>query len=611
MRNGVVGTGAVVVALAGALVLVVPGAPVARACGGFFCGQQPVDQQAERIVFAMGETGTTMIVQIAYAGRPDEFAWVLPIAGVPDRESLGTFPAAAIQALDVNTAPMFFRPDDPECGGVLLDGGGGPESTPGVTVHIAQTVGPYDVAVVEAETADPLFAWLDEHGYRLGERMRPVVATYVDEGMNLLALRLSPDAETRDIEPFRMTLPPGPPSIPIRLTAIASEPEMGLLVFLLGDGRWGPANWSELEIDPASLRYASYTWPAETDWLVRVARDADEEGGRAWVTEMAGPTAPLRDQVSAAMPADGEQAEARDALLDLLGAHPYLTRLYARLSPDEMTLDPVFRPHGGPDVVRERMLARTVDGVDQCRREPPSPCEFVTCGRDATCVGVQTTALAREELPACSCGAGTSARATIDPRNQVVPICQATESFLSPAEIGIDACTAADCGLGDCVAINGTPTCACDEGAVAIAWALDDERVVRCVDRDEVVPGELIGQPVGLPAPPPPPPPEAPPPPPGATGVDPGEPTGYARGGGGCSVIVPGARPSPCLSPHCGERGRASTGRGESARPGSLSPNGQTVGERALALGAAVVMVQAVRKRRRARGGAGADRPGA
>ena len=48
-------------------------APSAKACGGFFCGTQPVDQTAERIVFRVNDDSTTMVVQIAYAGEAKDF----------------------------------------------------------------------------------------------------------------------------------------------------------------------------------------------------------------------------------------------------------------------------------------------------------------------------------------------------------------------------------------------------------------------------------------------------------------------------------------------------------------------------------------------------------
>ncbi len=82
----------------------------AEACGGFFCGQQPVDQTAERVVFAVDrENNTTdMIVQISYQGAASNFAWVVPLGSVPLEGSLDTFPQAALQALDANSSPQVF-----------------------------------------------------------------------------------------------------------------------------------------------------------------------------------------------------------------------------------------------------------------------------------------------------------------------------------------------------------------------------------------------------------------------------------------------------------------------------------------------------------------------
>ena len=58
----------------------------ADACGGFFCDSaQPVNQQAERIIFHQGEDGSvTAVIQIQYQGEAEEFAWMLPVAGTPD-----------------------------------------------------------------------------------------------------------------------------------------------------------------------------------------------------------------------------------------------------------------------------------------------------------------------------------------------------------------------------------------------------------------------------------------------------------------------------------------------------------------------------------------------
>ena len=51
--------------------------PPARACGGFFCSQVPVDQSGENIVFAVDGTTVTAYIQISYVGAAEQFAWIL------------------------------------------------------------------------------------------------------------------------------------------------------------------------------------------------------------------------------------------------------------------------------------------------------------------------------------------------------------------------------------------------------------------------------------------------------------------------------------------------------------------------------------------------------
>src|SRR4051794_36008272 len=62
----------------------------AQACGGFFCSvSQPVNQAAERIIFADNGDGTiTEVIQISYEGPSKNFSWVLPISTVPEGDDL-------------------------------------------------------------------------------------------------------------------------------------------------------------------------------------------------------------------------------------------------------------------------------------------------------------------------------------------------------------------------------------------------------------------------------------------------------------------------------------------------------------------------------------------
>jgi MYXO-CTERM domain-containing protein len=236
------------------------------------------------------------------------------------------------------------------------------------------------------------------------------------------------------------------------------------------------------------------------------------------------------------MPTDEDQIEAREALLDLLGPYPYLTRLYARLSPEEMTLDPIFSERGGPDVDRMKQLARVVDGVDQCEVAPGTgaPCLRTTCGPDATCMDVAAD-YRQPLLPGCLCPEGAAARTTLDPRSQPVAVCQRIQSFLTPEDLEFDPCGGWDCGRGTCVPINATPTCVCDEGTVAVGFVRSGTRRTRCVNPALTIPADILGNPD------PPSVPDG-----GVVDFDAGPRTpfepgpGFRPSGGGCGCSVPG-----------------------------------------------------------------------
>ncbi|MEW5852737.1 MAG: DUF2330 domain-containing protein [Myxococcota bacterium] len=523
-------------ALAATLAVVLP-ARDALACGGFFCSRSPVDQSAEHILFVMGPGTTTMVVQIAYSGGDADFSWVLPLGAVPDAESLEVFPQLALTSLAANTGPVFMMPQ--ECwywGAEDAATGGNPPPNAGgtrnddVTVHVREEVGPYDVAVVESQDSSALVNWLRTNGYRITEVMEPYVDIYTAEGMKFLALKLLPDADVSQIQPLKLTLPGEAPMIPVRLTAIAAEPEMGILATIVGEQRYESANWPSLSIRDDEITYDPYNvWGANgTNWTALVARKVDEAGGRGFVTEFAGATQPFLDQVRNSPVNNTDQEAARNALISVLEGRPYLTRLYTRLSPEEMSTDPIFRRSELGDVDRVHQLSRIVDGVDMCPANTPvqpDPCAFVTCGAGGMC---RTDA---EGRTGCACLAEATARPMTTSTGTGTVVCQdARMSFVNPGdrddatgELIADPCLTTSCGEhGRCVAVNLTPTCSCDRGYIAV----NGEGGARCVAPSSPIPPEFYARTLPEPAHP------------GRNGV---EPRPSRRIDAGCACAVPNA----------------------------------------------------------------------
>ena len=294
----------------------------AQACGGFFCSQNaPVNQAAERIIFADNEDGTvTAIIQIMYEGPSESFSWLLPITSVPEEGDLGVASDIAFQNLQNATNPQYTLTTrvEGQCktfgdgtsgfgvNGGVTGGGGfadagvatGGLNGGGVTVEASGVVGAFEWTVLSFDQSLPDVAevatvWLEDNGYDVGEGAPGLIRPYLEDGLNLLALRLTKGADTGSIRPLRITYPAEQPMIPIKLTAVAANEDMGVMAWLLSKARAVPQNYLSLELNEARINW--FNASASYGDVVNAA--ADEAGGHGFVTEYADETGNLSQTV--------------------------------------------------------------------------------------------------------------------------------------------------------------------------------------------------------------------------------------------------------------------------------------------------------------------------
>lgn len=305
--------------------------PSALACGGLFCQNIPVDQQAERIIFTVNGDGTvSAYVQINYTGSAPEFSWVVPVPNTPD---VDVAEIATFDALSTLTAPVFIPPQMPDCGimpPMMAAGSGAPEEDSGVTVLASGTAGPYAYDVVTSPDPNVLITWLRTNQYTITEAMEPLVRVYTDEGLVFLAMKLQPDQGVQDIQPIKMTYRSQHPMIPLRLTAVAANPNMTVITWIFADAQAYTTNYARPKIDDANLR-VDWTQVNTNNYLQLVDQTVDLYQGRAFITEYAQPTTELLDFA----PTD-------PLLLEFIDQYDYVTRFFGRISPEEMTVDPTF-----------------------------------------------------------------------------------------------------------------------------------------------------------------------------------------------------------------------------------------------------------------------------
>ena len=327
----------------------------AVACGGLFCQTSPVDQNAERIIFSDNGDGTiTTLVQIQYTGSAPDFSWILPLPSAISNDDIAVPDGAdaAFTELELATNPRYIPPPLPACAEIAIpdmvvessEGGG-------VEIFASGEVGPFGFVVIGSEDPDALLNWLRDNEYRVEPAMEPLIDVYVEEQMVFLAMRLLPGEDADSITPIEVTYRAERPMIPLRLTAVAANPDMAVLVWFFGEAPVRPENYAHMEIPDEAITFWDF---GGNNYRSLVSRYANEHNGQAFITEYAQPTANL--------------AFNEPLLNELAQKHRYLSRLNTVISPEEMTLDPVFAFDSSlPDVSNVHDLSETT-GQYECER---------------------------------------------------------------------------------------------------------------------------------------------------------------------------------------------------------------------------------------------------
>jgi hypothetical protein len=319
----------------------------ASACGGFFCRNTPISQTAERIIFAVDTKNRmiTSVVGINYTGDAAEFSWVVPVPSVPELDVAET---KSLDHLADATNLVFNFPDNP-CMVVMSanaqGGGGDTQPVPGAPPFLKTgQVGPFDYAIIRNEKPDAMVAWLRENKYQVTPEMEPLVNQYVKEGQYFLAMKLQRGKEISEIKPVVMRYTGVDPAIPIRLTAVASVPNLQLLVWVLGSVQYVPQNYAHPEVDYSRMRAGFVQVQESGSSFLSLQTYQDERRfyqekyqGKAFVTEYAQPMNVLLKDTRLT---DKEGLD--PVLTKLFSQYAYVTRLRGQMNPDQMTLDPVF-----------------------------------------------------------------------------------------------------------------------------------------------------------------------------------------------------------------------------------------------------------------------------
>ncbi len=265
----------------------------AAACGGCFHPptQTVSDITDERMLLSVSPQQTTLYDQLRYTGNPTSFAWVLPIRGTV---AVGLSADVLFDSIDVLTETQIIPPQpncpSPNCfftvpGAAASSGAasaGGVAESP-VTVLKQENVGPYATVQLHSTDSSALEAWLAQNGYNITADVAPVIAEYITEGFDFLAMKLLPNQGVQAMRPVRVTTPGASLSLPLRMAAVGTGSSVGISIWVVADGRYEPQNFPFFHIDDSAIVW-DFAMNQSNYTTLRVQNEANLKG-KGWEIE--------------------------------------------------------------------------------------------------------------------------------------------------------------------------------------------------------------------------------------------------------------------------------------------------------------------------------------
>ena len=282
----------------------------AEACGCFTPPDPtvPIIQAGERILFSVKDGEVTSHVQIQYSGDAKDFGWLLPLPSVPKLE-LGT--DELFTQLYATTQPQYKMTVqyDQNCvvnnypggtgGGSGTGGSGGfsgvDAGSAGTPLVVQDSIGPYDYAVLKADSKDAMLGWLSDNRYFVPAGTTDSVTPYIHPGAFFLALKLKSGNSTGDLQPIVLKYTSDVGMIPITLTSTGATENMGVQVWMLGNGRAIPRNYHHTVINDQAIDWVR-SGSNYNAVIIRAVGEAPEK--HTFVTEYAGSSTVMRGKLA-------------------------------------------------------------------------------------------------------------------------------------------------------------------------------------------------------------------------------------------------------------------------------------------------------------------------
>jgi hypothetical protein len=194
---------------------------------------------------------TVLTMANDYEGEPKDFAIVVPVPTVIQKDAVQVLDKALLDHLDAYSAPRLVEYfDDDPCNRLVYDmmpkaaassdfsrRGRGHDSALGVKIEASYTVGEYDILILSAEQSDGLQTWLTENGYKIPKGATEVLGSYIKQDMKFFVAKVNLAKHAKSgatfLSPLRVEFKTRKFMLPIRLGTVNADGPQDLYIYAI------------------------------------------------------------------------------------------------------------------------------------------------------------------------------------------------------------------------------------------------------------------------------------------------------------------------------------------------------------------------------------------
>jgi hypothetical protein len=239
--------------LVSALLAVLCFAPTAWAFCGFYVAKADTKlyNQASQVILARDGNRTVLTMANDFQGDVKDFAIVVPVPTVLQKEQVRVAEPKIIERLDAFSAPRlveYFDSDPcapvykinemrPMQSAARSDSSTKEDSSLGVTVEAKFNVGEYDIVILSAKESGGLETWLNRNNYKIPQGAKELLKPYIRSGMKFFVAKVNLDkfAESgyQFLRPLQISYESRKFMLPIRLGMVNATKEQDLIIYIL------------------------------------------------------------------------------------------------------------------------------------------------------------------------------------------------------------------------------------------------------------------------------------------------------------------------------------------------------------------------------------------